>query len=84
MLQGSNVVGDLHNIVKGGSGDFLQLKEEEIREGGLGALNLRGENCFPSHIGIEEEMGIRQQGTDAIQATNGQRGALQQSLAVPG
>ena len=41
MLQCSNVVGDFHNIVKGGSGNFLQLKEEEVRQGGLGALNLR-------------------------------------------
>ena len=72
MLQPGHIAGNLHHVVKRNAGCLLQLKEQQVGEGGLGALDLGGEQGLAAHVGVEEQLGIRQQGGDAIEAAAGQ------------
>ncbi len=62
-----DVVRHLHHVVEGDAGRFLQLKQQEIRERRLGPFNLRGKNRFLAHIGVEEQLGARQEGCNAVE-----------------
>ena len=67
VLQRSHVVGDLDHVVEGHAGRLVQLEEQQVREGGLRALDLGGEHCLLAHVGVEEERRVRQQRGDAVQ-----------------
>ncbi len=41
MLKGCDIIGDLHYVVQRHTRHLFQLEQEEIGEGGLGALYLR-------------------------------------------
>jgi hypothetical protein len=65
----SYVVRDLAHVVERNPGCFLDLEEEQIRERGLRAFDLRGEDCFLADEGIEEECGVGQETRHAIEAS---------------
>ena len=80
VLQGCHVAGDLDHVVERNAGCFLQLEQQQIGEGRLGALDLGGEHGLAPHVGVEEQLGIGQQGGDTIQAAAGQQRLLVQGL----
>jgi len=67
VLQSSDVVGNLRHLAEGNTWRFLELEKEQVREGGLGALDLRGEDRLLADVGIEEERGVGKQSRDAVE-----------------
>jgi hypothetical protein len=55
MLHGSDVIGDLFNVIDGNAGDYLIFKQQQIRERRLGPFNLRRQKGFLMDIEIEKE-----------------------------
>lgn len=47
MLQGSHIIGNFHHVVQGSPRRFLQLEEQKVGNGGLGAFDLEGEKRLP-------------------------------------
>lgn len=84
VFQGGDVIRDFHDIVEGCAGSFLQFKKQEIGERGLGALDLRREHGLAPHVGIEEKLGIREQGAHAVQSADRERGPFKQALPLAG
>ena len=71
-------------VVERRAGRFLQLEEQEVGKRGLGALDLGREHRLTPDVGIEEKVRIRQQGADAVQPPDGERGPFQPHLPGPG
>lgn len=80
VLQRCHVVGYFHHIVHGDAGCFFQLEQQEIGEGRLSTLDLRGKQSLLANICVKEEMWIGQQGGDAVEASQGQEGSLEENL----
>jgi hypothetical protein len=80
MLQACHIAGDLDDVVKRNAGCFLQLEQQQIGQRRLGALDLGGEQGLAPQVGVEEQIGIGQQGGDTIQAATGQQRLLVQGL----
>ena len=83
VLERSDVVGNLHHVVQRDAGRFLKFEEQEVRERRLRAFDLGGKHRLPAHIGIEEQVRIRQQRADAVEPAHRQRGPFQQELPCP-
>ena len=84
VLQGGDVIGDFHHVVERHAWSLGQLKEQEVGEGRLRALDLRGEHGLAPDVRVEKKMRVRQQGADAVQPSNGECGALQKQLPGTG
>ena len=82
VLQRGDVVRDLDDVVERHAGRLVDLEQQQIRERGLRAFDLRREHRFSADVGVEEELGIRQQGRDAVEAAAGEQRALQEGLPV--
>jgi hypothetical protein len=67
VLEGSDVVGDLDDVVGRHAGSFFELEQEKVREGRLGTLDLGGQHCLFSDVRIEKEVGVRKQRSDAVE-----------------
>jgi hypothetical protein len=80
MLQSRDVAGDLHHVIEGNARRHLQFKEEQVRERGLGAFDLGGEQGLATHVGVEEQLRIGKQGRGSIEAAAGQRRPIVQRL----
>lgn len=80
VLQPSDVTGDLHHVIERHAGSLLQFKEEQVGERRLGAFDLGGEQGLAAHVGVEEQLRIREQGRDAIEAAAGQQRPIVQRL----
>src|SRR5713101_174155 len=81
MVERDDVVGDLFDVVDGYAWGFLQLEEQEVGQRGLSALDLRGQHGFLPHVRVKEQVRIRQEGGDAIQAAECQERLLEPHLA---
>ena len=81
VLKGRDVVRDLDHIVDGHTWGVLELEEQEIRERRLGAFDLGRQHGLAAHVGVQEEMGIRQQCRHAVEAPQRYRGLLERELA---
>jgi hypothetical protein len=62
---------------------LTQLKEQQIGEGRLGPFDLGGKQGFTPHIGVEKQLGVREQGGDPVQPSAGQQRPLVQRLQWP-
>jgi hypothetical protein len=51
---------------------------------GLRALDLRGEHGLAADVGVEEKLGIGEQGAHAVKPAEGKGGTFQQALPVSG
>lgn len=80
VFQGGHVAGHLHHIIEGNPGSLRQLEQQQIREGGLGALDLAGEQGFAADVGVDEKVGIGEQAGNAIEAPSGQESAIVEGL----
>ena len=83
VFQRRHVAGHLHHIIEKNPGSLRQLEEQQIRQGGLGALDLAGEQGFAADVGVEEQVGIGKQACHAIEAPTGQEGAIVQGQPQP-
>jgi hypothetical protein len=61
-----HVTRNLRHIIERHSRRLLQLKQQEVRQGRLGALDLGGEQGFPPHVGVEKQLGIGKKCRHAI------------------
>src|SRR3990172_1777292 len=55
VLEGAHVVRDLGGIVEWHAGSLLHLEEQQVRQRGLRAFDLRREDGFLPDVGVEEE-----------------------------
>ena len=55
MVHGGNVVRNLADIVQWNAGRFLGFEEQQIRQGGLGALDLGGQHRFLADVHVKED-----------------------------
>lgn len=76
VFQGSCAVGDFPNVVHWDSGTAFGFVQQEVREGGLGSLDLRGKHSFFPNVGVEHVMWLRQEGGDAVESAKSQGGLL--------
>jgi hypothetical protein len=83
MVHGRDVVRDFCHIIQRHTGSLFQLEEEEIRERGLRALDLRGQDGLLADIAVEEEAGIGKERGEVVEAAEGQERLLQQELQFP-
>jgi hypothetical protein len=77
VLECRHIGGDLLDVVEGDPGCGIQLEQEQIRQGGLCPLDLRGEHRLLPDVGVDEEGGVGEQGRDGIQATEGDQGEVE-------
>ena len=77
VLQGRHVVGDLDDVVDRNPRRFFELEEKEIRQRGLRSLDLGGENGFLPNVRVKEEMSVREQRPDTVQAAQREQGPIQ-------
>ncbi len=84
MLEGGDVVRDLHDVVERHAEGLVELEEQEVRKRRLGALDLAGEHRLAPDVGVEEQVGVGQQGGYAVQPPAGEQGPLQQTLTRAG
>lgn len=82
MLQRRHVVRDFENVVQRDARRLLEIEEEEVRQGRLRPLDLRGEDGFLPDVRVEEEGAIGQERRDAVEPTEGQRCRLQGGLEL--
>jgi hypothetical protein len=72
VLQGGDVAGHLYDVVHRDAWHLVQLEEKQVRERGLRALDLRGEDGLLADVRIEEELSIGKQCGDAVEAAQRQ------------
>jgi hypothetical protein len=70
MIQRRDVARHLLDIVDGNSGNLLGLKEEQVREGRLGSLDLRRQKSLLSQIHVDKQRWRRQNSCNAIKSAN--------------
>jgi hypothetical protein len=80
MLERRNVVRDLDHLVDRDARCLLHLEEEQVREGRLRAFDLGGEHGLLADVGVEKEIGVRQEQRDAVQPAKGEQGPLEERL----
>ena len=73
VFEGSHVVGDLHDVVEGHAGRLVELEEQQVGQGRLGTLDLAGEHRLAPDVGVEEQVGVRQEGGDTVQPPEASR-----------
>jgi hypothetical protein len=61
VVERSDVVRDLHDIVEWDSGCFIELEEEKVGERRLRALDLRREHGFLPDVGVEKKREVRKE-----------------------
>ena len=77
MLQSQDIVGDLDHVVEGSAGGVIEFKEQEVRERGLGALDLGRQHSFLTNVGVKEELRVGQHIRDAIKPSERKVRAIQ-------
>ena len=77
MFHRSHVVRCFDHVVDGSSGGFLEFEQEEVGQGRLRTLDLRGEHRLLSDVHVHEEGSVGQQGRHAVQSAQADRGRLQ-------
>ena len=80
VLESGHVVQDLAHIPLRHAGSLRALEQQQVREGGLRALDLRGKHGFLSDVGIEQEFRVRQMGCDGIEPPESPAGFFGQGL----
>ena len=75
-----NVVGDLARVVDRDARGFLRLVQQQVGQGGLRALDLRGQQRLLADIHVKEQRRIGQDGGDAVEPSNGLVGQFQGDL----
>jgi hypothetical protein len=60
MVQGSDVVGHFLHIVQRNPWSLCILVEQQVRQRGLGSLDLRGEYGLLPYIGVQKELEVGQ------------------------
>ena len=80
MVHGGDVVGDLARVVDRHARGFLGLVQQQIGQGGLSALDLRGQQRLLADIDVEEQGRVRQDGGYAVQPSQGLVRQLQSDL----
>lgn len=83
VMEGGDVARDLDHVVERHPRRLVDLEQQEIREGGLRAFDLRGENGFLADVRVQEVGPVREQGRDAVEATEGEERRLEARLEVP-
>lgn len=81
VAESSHIVRDLDDVVDRHAGHFVELEEQQVRERRLGALDLGREHGLAPHVGVEEEIGVRQQLGDAVEAAEREGGPFEERLA---
>ena len=84
VFEGGYVIGDLHNVVEGYARRLVELEEQQVGQGRLGALDLAGEHRLAPDVGVEEQVGVREQSGDAVQPPAGEQGPFQRALTRTG
>ena len=80
VVERRDVARDLDDVVEGHAGRLVDLEEQEVGERRLRPLDLGGEHRLLAHVGVEEEVGVRQQGGDAVESAEGEQAPLQERL----
>jgi hypothetical protein len=62
VLQPRHITGYLDHVIEGDAGGLFQLEQQQVCERRLGALDLGGQQSFPPHVGVKEQLPSRQQG----------------------
>jgi hypothetical protein len=70
IVHGADVVDDFANIVRQVTEIRVELEGENILERALRSFNLRAIDCLPANIHRNEEVGVRQRLSDAIEAAD--------------
>ena len=83
VLEGSDVIGDFDHVIERRAWSLGQLEQEEIGEGRLSALDLRGQHRFTPDVRVEKEVRVRQECADAVETSDGQCGPFQEHLTGP-
>jgi hypothetical protein len=84
VIHGSDVVGDLLDVVEGDAGGGFVFEEEEFGEGGLGSFDLRGKQGLFPDVAVKKEVRVRQKAGDAAESTKGNAGPLEEGGAPGG
>jgi hypothetical protein len=66
MLERRHIVRYLDNIIDRYTRRGVEFEEEEVRKGGLGTLDLRGEHGFLAHVRVQEQTWIREERGDGV------------------
>jgi hypothetical protein len=77
VLQRRDVVGHFDNVIERHPGGGSDLEQQQVGQRRLGSLDLRRDNGLLADIAVEEQLGIRQQRGDAVQAAQRQKGPVQ-------
>src|SRR5690606_6737415 len=67
VVERGDVVGHLLHVVQRHARRFFQLEQQQVRQRGLGALDLRRQQRFLPHVLVEEQFGVGQHQGDAVQ-----------------
>jgi len=67
MFEGGNIVGYLDDVVEGDAGCLVEFKEQEVGQGRLRPLDLRGKHRLLADVGVEKEVPIRKVSRDTIE-----------------
>jgi len=82
MLQCGYVEGNLLHVIDRYTRDLFELEEEQLVEGRLRPLDLRGEQGLFANIGVEKQTGVGKQRGDAVEPTESDEGLLEEALLV--
>jgi hypothetical protein len=80
VLHRGHVVRHLHDVVDGHAWGLLHFEEQQVGERGLRPLDLRREHGLLADIGVEKEPGVRQEGGDAVEPSEGEQRPFQKRL----
>lgn len=64
MIEGSDRVADLPQVIQRHTGLLFQLEQQQVQQGRLGSLDHGGKHGLLADVQIEEQRGLWQQGRD--------------------
>ena len=83
VVHGRNVVDDLRHVVGESRAGTVELECQDIVEAALRTLNLRAENSLAANVHGDEEIGVREGATHAVQPADRLIGVGQQGDQRP-
>ena len=84
MVEGGDIVAYLPYVIQRHAGFLIQLEQQQVGKRRLRPLDHGGEYRFLADVHIEEQRGVRQQGRNAVQPTEGQQRLVELAAQLRG